>query len=52
MFSRNMPGPKTRKKKKAVPMLSFSIAALNKIYMMHPMKLNIFQYNKVSFIQP
>ena len=47
MFFRNMPGP--QKKKKALPMLSFSIAGLNKLYMM---KLNIFQYNKISFIQP
>ena len=50
MFSRNMPGP--QKKKKLYLCLSFSIAALNKLYMMHPMKLNIFQYNKISFIQP
>ena len=48
MFFRNMPGPQ----KKALPMLSFSIAGLNKLYMMHPIKLNIFQYNKISFIQP
>ena len=53
MFFRNMPGPqKKKKKKKASPILSFSIAGLNKLYMMHPIKLNIFQYNKISFIQP
>ena len=43
-----MPGSK----KKALAMLSFSIAGPNKLYMMYPMKLNIFQYNKISFIQP
>ena len=44
-FFRNMPGP--QKKKKLY--LCYHIAGLNKLYMM---KLNIFQYNKISFIQP
>ena len=35
------------KKKKALAMLSFGIAGLDKLDMMHPMKLNIFQYNKI-----